>query len=263
MSSRIAGRTIVEAFLPMSGKAPLAPVYDTAHLLGTGDQPVRLAIRRMQAAGELTQSGRGRSGTLQLTDTGRGRIDRDRSALALAFTQDAGRLQWDSSWSLYTVGAPERERAARDSLRRTLLASGAAALATGTFLSPHDLRPLLDPAMGRYVISATARDLNIRGVTDPLAIAEELWPAGPIDAAYDVMDAAIKQDDPTAHSDVRRILLADALEAALRNDPLIPLDLRHSPWRPTTLRRKWLALWNDIAPSAAYSSWGTVTVPAV
>ncbi len=262
MSSRIAGRTIVEAFLPMRGKAPLARVYDTADLLGTGDQPVRLAIRRMQAAGELTQIGRGRSGTLELTDTGRERIDRDRSALALAFKQDAEKESWGGSWNLYAIGAPERERAARDSLRRTLLASGAASLATGTFLSPHDLRPLLDPAMGRYVISATARDLNIRGVTDPRTIAEELWPAEPIDSAYDVIATAIRQDDPTAHADVRRILLADALESALRDDPLIPLDLRRSPWRPTMLRRTWLACWNDIAPSAAYSAWNTVTAPA-
>lgn len=262
MSSRIAGRTIVEAFLPMHGKAPLARVYDAACLLGTGDQPVRLAIRRMQAAGELTQTGRGRSGTLQLTDTGRGRMDRDRSALALAFAQDAENLPWDGSWNLYTVGAPEHERAARDSLRRALLASGAASLATSTFLSPHNLRPLLDPAMGRFVVSANARDLNIRGVTDPQVIAEELWSAAPIDAAYDVIAAAIRHDNPTAHADVRRILLADALESALLDDPLIPLELRRSPWRPTTLRREWLARWNNITPSAAYSAWDTVTAPA-
>lgn len=262
MSSRIAGRSIVEAFLPTHGRVSLARVYDTAQLLGTGDQPVRLAIRRMQAAGELTQSGRGRAGTLELTSAGRERIDRDRSALALAFEQDAGSLQWDGSWRLYTVGAPERERAARDSLRRTLLASGAASLATGTFLTPHDLRPFLDPAMEKYVIAATARDLEVRGVTDPRVIVEELWPAAPIDAAYDVIDSAIRQDDPNAHADVRRILLADALESALRGDPLIPHDLRRSPWRPTTLRRTWLARWNSIAPSAAYSAWNTVTVPA-
>ena len=149
--------------------------------------------------------------------------------------------------------------------RAAFLATGSiatAALATGTFLSPHDLRPLLDPAMGRYVISATARDLNIRGVTDPRTIAEELWPAEPIDSAYDVIATAIRQDDPTAHADVRRILLADALESALRDDPLIPLDLRRSPWRPAMLRRTWLECWNDIAPSAAYSAWDTVTASA-
>lgn len=61
------------------------------------------------------------------------------------------------------VGAPERERAARDSLRRILTASGGVALSTGTFLSAHDLRPLLDPSMRRYVISVTARDLEVRG----------------------------------------------------------------------------------------------------
>lgn len=262
MSSRIAGRSIVEAFLPMHGRVSLDRVYETAQLLGAGDQPVRLAIRRMQAAGELMQSGRGRSGTLELTETGRERIDRDRSALGLAFEQDAGSLQWDGSWRLYTVGSPERERAARDFLRRTLLASGAASLGTGTFLSPHDLRPLLDPAMGKYVISATARDLEVRGVTDPCAIVEELWPAAPIDARYGVIDAAISQDDPNAPPDVRRILLADALETALRGDPLIPHDLRRSPWRPTRLRQTWLARWNDIAPSAAYSAWDTIAVPA-
>lgn len=255
MIDRIAARTVVEAFLPVHGEVPLGLVYDTANAVGIDDQPLRLAIRRMQAAGEVQQHGRGRSGSLSLTPAGRAAVERDRAALHVAAAQDAGALRWDGSWHLFAVGAPETERAARDALRRDLTASGAASLSTGVFLSPHDLRPLLPPSAAPYIVSATVTDLDVRGERDPAAIAELLWPAAAIDARYDVVERALALDDVAAPADVRRLRLADALERALRDDPLIPPELRGGSWRPASLRRRWGQRWDEIGPGAAYAAW--------
>lgn len=255
MTDGIAARTVVEAFLPMRGAVSLELVYDTANAVGVDDQPLRLAIRRMQAAGEVQQHGRGRSGSLSLTAAGRASVERDRLALEVAAGHDAGTLRWDGSWQLFTVSAPEAERAARDALRRDLIASGAASLSTGVFLSPHDLRPLLPASATPYVVSATMTDLDMRGERDPQAIAELLWPAAAIDARYDVVERALARDDVGAPVNVRRLLLADALDRALRDDPLIPPELRAGSWRPAALRQRWNQRWDEIGPGAVYAAW--------
>ncbi|MGP5243252.1 PaaX family transcriptional regulator C-terminal domain-containing protein, partial [Corynebacterium variabile] len=70
MDMQITPRTLVEAFLPFEGEVSLAEVYAVANLAGLEDQPVRLAIRRLVAAGDVVQHGRGRAGSLTLTGTG-------------------------------------------------------------------------------------------------------------------------------------------------------------------------------------------------
>lgn len=253
--SRVTARTVVEAFLPLEGDVSLALVYDTANSAGIDDQTLRLTIRRMQAAGDLRQRGRGRSGTLAMTTAGRERTERDRLALDLAAAQDAGKLRWDGTWHLFTVSAPERDRAVRDALRRELTAAGAASPSTGLFISPHDLNPLLPATAEPFMVTAVATDLNVRGVCDPAEVAEALWPSGPLDSTYDVIEQALAEDDPAASADLRRLILATALEDAIRADPLIPPELRPEPWRPTHLRRRWAQRWNEIGPATAYAGW--------
>lgn len=255
MTDRIAARTAIEAFLPLRGEVALGLVYDTANAVGVDDQPLRLAIRRMQAAGVVQQHGRGRSGSLSLTAAGRAAVERDRVALRVAAAQDSGELRWNGEWHLFAVSAPETERAVRDALRRELIAMGSASLSTGVFISPHDSRSLLSTSAASYVVSATVTDLDVRGERDPRAIAELLWPAAAIDARYDALESALALDDVNAPADVRRLLLADALERALRDDPLIPAELRDGPWRPAVLRQRWAQRWSDVGPAAAYAAW--------
>ncbi|MEU8814425.1 PaaX family transcriptional regulator [Actinoplanes sp. NPDC048796] len=244
-------RTVIEAFLPREGEVGLDLVYDTANAAGLDDQPLRLAIRRMAAAGEVIQSGRGRGGSLALTPAGRERLDRDRLALRLAFAQDAGQAPWDGRWRLLAFGIQEDERAVRDQLRRSLVEAGAAALAPGLYVSPHDLSPMLDsPAR---LVRATATDLDVRGVTDPVELTELLWPAGPVVEAYTAIEHVILKPGPDPV--VERLRLAEALERAMRDDPLIPLELRPSPWPPSDVRRAWLAAWNEQNDGRLYRGW--------
>ncbi|WIM92981.1 PaaX family transcriptional regulator [Actinoplanes oblitus] len=243
-------RTVVEAFLPFDGVTPLDLLYDTANAAGLDDQPVRLSIRRMLAAGEVTQSGRGRRGTLALTDAGRVRLGRDRLALRLALGQDHGQAPWDGRWHLLAVSVPETDRTVRDALRRDLTEAGAAPVSTGLYVSPHDLGAMLGDANAEHLVRAAATALDVRGTTEPAAIAEQLWPASPIIAGYAVVEHTVARVRATTDAGVHAVLahqlsLADALEQAMRHDPLVPLELR-SDWPPSRIRRAWHATWTAL-----------------
>lgn len=260
MRLQIAPRTVVEAFLPASGEARLSDIYDTANLAGIDDQPVRLAIRRLIASGDVAQHGRGRAGTLTLTNAGHRHLQRDRQSLALAFAQDAGDSRWDGRWRLIVVSVPERERTVRDTLRRELRDLGAVAISTGLYVSPHDLLDALRVDAGPYLSTATTDDLNIQGTTDPRAIAEDLWPHSHIVTAYTVIDDILREDaaDTSTPDIVRQLQLAEALERAIRDDPLIPLELRGGKWAPTTIRAAWARRWATLQESGGsliYQGW--------
>lgn len=260
MTPQISPRTVIEALLPLTGVAPLAIIYDTANLAGLADQPVRLALRRLVASGDIEQTGRGRAGTIGLTRTGRRRLERDRQGLALAFAQDAGDAPWDGRWRLIAVTTPERERGVRDTLRRALHELGAVAVSTSLYVSPHDLVTELPDEVAPYLSIATTKDLNVRGTTGAQAIAEALWPGKPTVAAYSTLDDALRQDaaDTDVPNVVRRLLLADALERAIREDPLLPLELRGTPWSPSNTRTAWAIRWrllSEEGQSSLYRGW--------
>jgi phenylacetic acid degradation operon negative regulatory protein len=260
MNERITPRTVIEAFLPPSGSVDLSTIYNEANAVGIGDQPLRLAIRRLIANGEVEQHGRGRAGTLRLTSLGQARQTRDGIGLALAFGQDDGSIRWDGKWHLVAISAPENQRAVRDSLRRALHAAGAATISTGLVASAHDLTDVLDPAVSSHLVTATATALAIRGLVKPAEIAELLWPSAPIIAAYDSIAQALHRDDASQPSALRRLQLAHALEREIRYDPLIPPEVRSVPWLPATLRTAWTERWlaiSDDTKTRPYAEWLT------
>lgn len=266
MAAQITPRTLVEAFLPLVDEVSLAEVYDAANLAGLDDQPVRLAIRRLIAAGDAVQRGRGRAGELRLTDEGRGRLQRDRQSLALAFAQDAGEAAWDGRWHLVAVSAPESDRRIRDGLRRELIGLGAVAVSTGLYVGPHDLREVLPAEIAPYITTAATSDLSVQGVRDPLVIAETLWPQAPIIDAYAHLDETLQRDagDETLPNVVAQLVLAEALERAMRHDPLVPLELRSRPWHPSGVRDEWLRRWealDDDSGATIYAGWWPPSSP--
>lgn len=245
MSRQLSPRTLVEAFLPFEGTVDLMKVYDAAQLVNLEDQPVRLAIRRLIAAGEITQSGRGRGGRLELTRAGRERLSADRAAVQLVFAQDLGHAKWDGFWRLLAVSAPESERAVRDAFRRDVVKLGGVACSTGLYITPHDLTPLLSPDVNRYLVAAKAEEVTVRGASDPKQLTELLWPAESVTDGYMKLDQALDALAQETSPLVTQIRLADALESALRHDPLIPPELRGEFWQPAEVRRRWLELWSQ------------------
>lgn len=268
-------RTIIEAFLPPDGTVATKIIYDTANAAGLPDQPVRLALRRMMSAGDLVLRGRGRQAVAELTTNGRQRLERDRLALQFAFAQDHGLAPWDGTWHLVALSTPETERTARDTLRRQLTQAGAAAVSTGLYLSPHDLAGILDSTEQHHVVLAHAYDVNIHGETDPRRVTEMLWPAAPVRAAYTRLDEVVdhlernrhhdeharpdRPADPSATALLTQLHLAEALEHAMREDPLIPAELRAAPWAPASTRERWRTAWtaasHALPNGGLYNGW--------
>lgn len=244
-AAALAPRTVVEAYLPPTGSVPAALLYKTADRAGIDDQPLRLCLRRMVASGTIEVNGRGRAAHVTLTAAGRRELEHDRLGLALALAQDAGLAPWDERWRLFAVSVPERRRPLRDSVRRDLLAVGAAAISTGLYVSPHVLDDVVVPEARAHLSTATTTDLDVRGVHAPREIAELLWPAAPVVAGYGVLEQALAADvaDSAVPSAVHRLRLADALERAMREDPLLPRELRGRAWEPEHLRLRWRERW--------------------
>lgn len=249
----IAPKTIIEACFGPDGVAELAMVYDVAGAVGVEDQPVRIAIRRMEAAGFLEQIGRGRKGHLVLSDGARARGVADQGFLALAAAQDAGEPTWDGLWHLYTFSVPEQFRSHRDAIRSALVRLGAAPLAQGLYVSPFPLRSEISvDSAETYLITAEATALHGPGLGAPKETAETLWPAAGIAAAYEPLASALADHATlTEEASVPERLgaslrLAEAFGTAMERDPLIPPELRGPEWSPPAVRRAFWEAWGTL-----------------
>lgn len=246
-------REVVELGLAVDGSAALSDLYDAANLLGVADQTLRLAIRRLVDAGLAEQTGRGRAGTLRSTGRARRRALLDEAYWEFAVRQDDGAVVWDGHWHLLAFTVPESQRAQRDHLRDALSRLGAAPLAPGLFVSPHDLRPALeaesDGAVGRYLTTAVAPRVERGG--QPIAdLVGTLWPLDVLIDAYAALHATLDHwagsaagGDPVRALAGRTAVLA-ALERAIGTDPLLPPELLPADWPGRTarhrIRRDWL-----------------------
>ncbi len=255
-ATRVSPRTLIEACISAEGRAELDVVYDLGLALGLPEQTVRLALRRMQAEGILEQRGRGRSGHLVLTAQGELRAERERALVEFAFAQDRSDIPWDGCWRLYGFSVPEHHRAERDGLRRLLTLLGAAQLLPGVYATPHDLgselrRSVAPATLDRYLIVSVSTDLRMPGCETPRDVAERLWPATEIDAAYERLAAEVHRRPAAAPTGpvavaARALELVDALDAALLADPLLPSELLPEGWRPRRLRAEFEAEWTAL-----------------
>lgn len=246
-------REVVELSLLPHGTVPLAHLYDAANLLGVPDQTLRLALRRLAASGLVEQHGRGRAGLLTATATSRRRAALDEAYWDVAVRQDAGEIVWDGMWHLVAFSVPEARRADRDRLRGVLARLGAAPLAPGLCVSPHDLGPAIEAetegAVRAYLTTAASREVRHGG--RPLAaLVPALWPLDDLAAAYRRLLAVTEAWSGRAGSgDPAAVLAAHvavhaALERALGPDPLLPPELLPPDWPGPEARarvaRDWL-----------------------
>ncbi|GAA4975525.1 PaaX family transcriptional regulator C-terminal domain-containing protein [Actinoplanes utahensis] len=288
----VSARFLIESLVRPDGTAALTEVYDTANALGIPDQPVRLTIRRLVAAGAYVQEGRGRAGLLRragvVARTGR----HDAEFLRFAYRRDAGLEPWDGRWHLVIFTVPESERATRDTIRRTLLRLGGAPLHPGMYVSPNDWTDVLaaeltvtadpsatgssapadSPAPG-WGWTATTADLRHAGESRPAVLAARLWPLEEIAARYRRVALLAARPVPaevSGHS--RRVeVLRDALELAaafdhaIAPDPLLPLELLPEGWPPVAARAAfrvtWLALQQVLAESGHHLFRGVIPLP--
>lgn len=249
----VAPRTVIEACFDAAGMAELDLVYAVGRAVGLTDQPVRLAIRRMEAAGELVQTGRGRKGRLTLSANALAGSSRERDYIAFAQAQDEGRIGWDGFWRLFLFSIAESRRAERDALRQALTTLGAIALIPGAYLSPHDLREDLAAKLGSVpehtLLETTA--LQVPGADSAPAIATKLWPLAEIHAGYEPLAAALDELDareargsvPVVADVATALRLAELFSRGMQPDPLLPPEILGEEWTPAGTRRRFYRRW--------------------
>lgn len=267
----VSPRALVEHCFDPDGRVALATVYDVAAALGLEDQPVRLAVRRLVAAGAVEQIGRGRAGTLRLTADARLRGALDLAYWHVAVQQDEGTRAWDGLWRLLAFSVPEHRRADRDALRSTLAHLGAVALTPGLYVSPHDLTVALDaelPGRGVHADLTTATSATVVHGGRPLAVqVHDLWPLDAVRAEYERLEreigawrarlaevrAATSHDAPTSIPLAARIALHAALDRAVGPDPLLPPELLPPDWPGPRVRRAFRDTWAALDGGAPLS----------
>lgn len=228
-------RAFVLGLADHAGRIDAAALYDAAGAVGFTDTKLRLTLRRLAEAGLIGSEGRGRAAQWTLTEAGLAERSGDLSWVAMAHRLDHGLDRWDGTWHLTAFEVPERQRAARDTLRSLLVELFAAPLGGGLYVSPWPLRMWIGDTIAELEISdrvthLTTEHLDVGGLVDPAEIAARLWPVDDLAAAYDSflaswqsLAAAPPTDEAAA---VRAAFGASAeIEAILRRDPVLPTEV--------------------------------------
>jgi phenylacetic acid degradation operon negative regulatory protein len=260
----------VHALVREDGTVDAGELYSVAGLLGMTDQQVRLCVKRLVTDGRFTQDGRGRKAVLRAVADPTGALAPNAEYVRHAFRQDAGNAPWDGVWHLFAFAIPESRRTTRDALRDTLLHLGAAPLQGGLYVTANQVTDIVE-AHARHLgvldclTFLTSTDLRIGALTDPTALAAELWPLREIATRYERLTAfarycltelsatepgALEDADRTEQVATGRLAMAVRLAAgftrAMEPDPLLPPELLPQPWPGTRARRLTADCWQRL-----------------
>ncbi|QGV77041.1 PaaX family transcriptional regulator C-terminal domain-containing protein [Streptomyces ficellus] len=253
-------RMLVHALIREDGTVDADELYTVANTLGMSDQQVRLCVKRLVSEGRFTHEGRGRKAELRATEDTTRALAPNADFLRHAAQQDAGLAPWDGVWHLAAFAVPESARAARDSLRATLVHLGGAPLQGGLYVCANPWEPYVEQAAHRLdahdtLTLLTTRDLRKGDTQEPAELARLLWPLQEIADRYHRLSrlarprlARLTGPDGLAPSALLTIAveLAAELTRAMEPDPLLPPQLLPQPWPGTQARdlvaRCWVAL---------------------
>ncbi|MEU8759238.1 PaaX family transcriptional regulator C-terminal domain-containing protein [Streptomyces sp. NPDC048659] len=257
-------RMLVHALVREDGTVDAGELYEVGGLLGMSDQQVRLCVKRLVAEGRFTHEGRGRKALLRAVADADGALAPDLAFIRLAYAQDRGAAPWDGTWHLFGFAVPESDRAARDSLRASLVRLGAAPLQSGLYVSPHAIGPLVGAEAERLGVAAaltglTCTDLRRGELADPAALAAALWPPEPVAERYGRLAALAREvlDRLAGARPLPRperlglsVRLAAAFGEAMEPDPLLPPELLPRPWPGAGARALAAECWDALARAA-------------
>ncbi|GAA3071741.1 putative repressor in the phenylacetic acid catabolism [Streptosporangium carneum] len=256
----ISTRTLVHGMVREDATVDAGELYAVANALGMSDQQVRLCVKRLVGEGSFSQEGRGRKALLRVTADAWLSFTPAVEFVRHAFRQDRGLAPWDGSWHLVAFAVPESARAARDSLRETILRLGGAPLQGGLYVSANAWEDLveararqLDVADGvTYVVSP---HLRVGGESDPHALAASLWPLEEIAERHRRLVAVSRArlarlQGPGDLSRTERLTieieLASEFTRAMDPDPLLPAELLPRPWPGAEARDVLARCWSHL-----------------
>ncbi|WCD87371.1 hypothetical protein KPP03845_103748 [Streptomyces xanthophaeus] len=280
-------RMVVHALVREDGTVDGAELYEVAALLGMTDQQVRLCVKRLVAEGRFVLEGRGRRSVLRPpVDPGAGAgpdlpgLVPEVGFVRHAYRQDRGLEPWDGVWHAFAFAVPESSRAARDALRDTVTGLGAAPVQGGLYVTPNAIGPYVRARAAELGVAGalsclSTRDLAVGGTTDPVALADRLWPLAEIAGRYEALRtlAEGRTGRPTAEAAAgaraaegagssgdggsgagkvlaRAVALAAALSDAMVPDPLLPPELLPQPWPGAVAREAAARAWDELRATA-------------
>ena len=253
----VSTRTLVESMLRADATIDTAELYDVAHTLGMTDQQVRLCVKRLVGEGQLVAEGRGRKAVLRATEAMMAIIEPDLEFIRYMYAQDRGQADWDGTWHVVAFAVPESARSARDAMRDAVLRLGGAAIQGGLYVSANPWTEHIRTAAQRLgvvdrVSTFSTVDLSVNGMTDPLVLAEQLWPIDRIADGYRRLLAvaerslhALPEADRIARLRIT-IELAAAFSRAVEPDPLLPPALLQQPWVGSAARAVVGKCWSEL-----------------
>jgi phenylacetic acid degradation operon negative regulatory protein len=229
-------RALVLGMVRADGTLRAGELYDVADACGLTSEQVRLCLRRLQADGVLTGTGRGRRAVFR-TEQAEAGILPDLELVHLAFRQDAGEAPWDGHWHLVALHIPESVRGARDRLREELVLLGGAPLGGGLYVSPHPWDGMITSVaqtlgVAGHLTMIRADRLSHGGVAAPRELVTRLWDLDSVAAGYDEFTATLDgvgdlASAVAADGDdlVGAVRVAMAFTRAIEPDPLLPPEL--------------------------------------
>ncbi|GAA3666101.1 PaaX family transcriptional regulator C-terminal domain-containing protein [Arthrobacter ginkgonis] len=235
---------------------PSAALVSLLAEFGANEMASRQAMRRLTAAGLLTQSKQGRTTFYgipsPIVQDQLQRLDR-----AIKFGADF--TDWDGQWTVVSYSIPETERDTRRHLRNGLKALHFGVLQDGMWISPRNLEAealaLLDELhVGRgHVMRARWRGrletpdaLAQAFDLESLAAAYEDFIARHQETLRQVTTAAVEPSQAL----IRRTMLTSEWLAFRSIDPELPAELLPPNWPRPRARTLFMAIYDALAPNA-------------
>ena len=244
-----------DVVLPSGGSAWLAAITRGMQALGASDVAVRQALRRLSAQGLVSAERHGRLARYQLTDTGRRRLQEAADRIYLR-----RELAWDGRWRMLTYTFPERERGARDALRRELTWLGYGSIGAGTWVCPWDLGTRLQAVLDKHRVSGDVEAFTATHEGQDAALAARAYDLSELRSAHAGFLAeaptGVDADDPEAAFRAR-IELVHTWRKFLFLDPGLPDSLLPNDWLGDRAGRLFLDVYRRLE-DPAWDWWDDV-----
>lgn len=241
-------RLLVLGLARHDGTILAAEVAPVAAACGHSPEQVRSCLRRLVREGLFTRDGVGREAVYGPTEAGIAALASIVQRTRLAYVQDRAGQGWDRRWHLVAFAVPEARRSDRDALRQHLVELGGAPVQNGLYVSPHPWEKDVAAEAERLGITtqvslASSDDLSISGDTDPVGLADRLWPIGELADKYrafvaswsgvpDELEAKRARHEhlPEWEFLPGALAMGVAFQACFTADPLLPPELLPRPW---------------------------------
>jgi len=212
-------------------------------LFGINAGTIRVALSRMQAAGEVAKRERG----YELVGDLLKRRDAQTEGRAAPVTR------WDNTWEMVAVTAAAGSSSARSKTRRSLTRLRLGELREGLWMRPANLDPDRSASVRSEIAGSTA-SFSGHPEDDPRALATQLWDLDAWSQDASELIASIAKLSTTLGSsagDDPDLLGPGFVESAavlrlFTSDPLLPVELEPAEWPAAELR----SVYNDF--DAAY-----------